>query len=114
MEFAVELSPKVVQFMRTSNAPAALPRCDAHCPLCFSLCIQSANHDTKLRPHDAIHQPGGLRGMAYRDIRNLVSTTCSQSYEKGKGFYLGHNFDVKYKYKDYANVFPGWKYPRIA
>ena len=81
---------------------------------CFSLCIQSANHDTKLRPHDAIHQPGGLRGMAYRDIRNLVSTTCSQSYEKGKGFYLGHNFDVKYKYKDYANVFPGWKYPRIA
>jgi hypothetical protein len=78
------------------------------------LCIQSANHDTKLRPHDAIHQPGGISGLAYRGSNNLVSTTCSQSYEKGRGFYLGHNYDVMYKYKDYAKVFPGWKNPRIA
>lgn len=112
-EFANELSPKVVLFMRTSNDPAALPRCDACCWLCKSLCMQSANHDTELRPHDAIHQPGGISGFCDRYTRELVSDTCNQSYEKDSRFYLDRNYDVSYKFKDFYKVFPGWRNPRI-
>ncbi|EFX65300.1 hypothetical protein DAPPUDRAFT_264900 [Daphnia pulex] len=70
--FSEELSPKVVQYMKTVNNQIALPRCDAHCPNCFSLCIEAFNHDTKHRPHDAIHQPGGVAGQRCRDTNKLV------------------------------------------
>jgi hypothetical protein len=47
--FAEEISPEVVAL----NDKAALPRCDACCQLCKSLCIEAAKHGT-------IHQPGGI------------------------------------------------------
>ena len=95
------------------NDPAALPRCDAYCPMCCSLCIESANHDTTLRPHDAIHQPGGIAGVHYKDILNLVHTTCSQSCEMDQEFYPDETLTVLRKYRDFADVYPGWKVPRI-
>jgi hypothetical protein len=62
-DFAKELGSEVVQYMKSLNDPATLPRCDATCPMCKSLCIEAANHDTGLRPHNAIHQPGGIAGV---------------------------------------------------
>jgi hypothetical protein len=111
--YARELSPKVVKYMITLNDKAALPRCDECCHSCNSLCIEAANHDTKEKPHDAIHQPGGVVGNRYRESGKLVSTTCSQSYEKDGVFYLSKDDTVLYKYRDFATVFPGWKDPRI-
>ena len=78
-----------------------------------SLCIEAANHDTKEKPHEAIHQPDGVSGLSYRVSEKLSSTTCSQSYEKDEGFYLNGDYTVSYKYRDYATVFPGWKDPRM-
>jgi hypothetical protein len=111
--YAKELSPKVVQYMITLNDKAALPRCDECCRMCKSLCIEAANHDTKEKPHEAIHQPDGVSGLSYRVSEKLSSTTCSQSYEKDEGFYLNGDYTVSYKYRDYATVFPGWKDPRM-
>jgi hypothetical protein len=62
-EFAKELGPEVVEYMKSLNDPATLPRCDAICPMCENLCVEAANHDTDLRPHNAIHQPGGIAGV---------------------------------------------------
>jgi hypothetical protein len=111
--FSEELSPKVVQYMKTVNNQIALPRCDAHCPNCFSLCIEVFNHDTKHRPHDAIHQPGGVAGQRCRDTDKLVHTTCSQNYEADHGFYLHKEDTVAKKYRDFSKVYPEWKDPRI-
>nr|CAH0113459.1 unnamed protein product [Daphnia galeata] len=113
-KYAKELSPKVVRYMIiTSNDKAALPRCDECCCLCKSLCMEAANHDTKEKPHDAIHQPGGVAGTRYHGSDKLSSKTCSQSYEQDRGFFLSGDETVPYKYRDFATVFPGWKDPRI-
>jgi hypothetical protein len=112
-KYLKELSPKVVQHMKKVNDKAALPRCDAFCRMCKSLCIEPANHDTEDRPHDAVHQPGGVAGLSYRHTDDLVHTTCHQSYEKDGSFYLDGDYTVEYPYRDYAKVFPGWKDPRI-
>jgi hypothetical protein len=112
-EFAEELSPKVVQHLKTLKSKTALPRCDAHCPMCRSLCIEAFDHDTEHRPHDAIHQPGGVAGTNYRDTDELVHTTCSQSYEADRGFYLNKEDTVAKKYRDFSKVYPEWKDPRI-
>jgi hypothetical protein len=111
--YAKELSPKVVQYMITLNDKAALPRCNECCRRCKSLCIEAANHDTKEKPHDAIHQPHGIAGFHYYGSDKLSSKTCSQSYEQDEGFYLNGDYTVSYKYRDFATVFPGWKDPRI-
>ena len=111
--YAKELSPKVVRYMITLNDKAALPRCNECCRRCKSLCIEAANHDTKEKAHDAIHQPSGVVGFHYIDSKKLFSTTCSQSYEKDGGFYLNGDETVEYKYRDFATVLPGWKDPRI-
>jgi hypothetical protein len=81
--------------------------------MCKSLCIEAANHDTKEKPHDAIHQPKGVAGLSYRGSEKLVPTTCSESYEKDRVFYLSKDDTVEYKFRDFATVFPGWKDPRI-
>jgi hypothetical protein len=112
-QYAKELSPKVVRYMITLNDKAALPRCDECCRLCKSLCIEAVNHDTKEKPHDAIHQPSGVIGHRYLGSDKLVPTTCSQSYEKDQSFFLNGDHTIFYKYRDYATVFPGWKDPRI-
>ena len=112
-EFSEEMSPKVVQHMKNVNDKAALPRCDASCPLCESLCIESANHDTQDRPHDTVHQPGGVLGLSYIRTDELDHMTCSQSYEEDGSFHLNNDYTVLYRYRDYAKVFPGWKDPRI-
>jgi hypothetical protein len=112
-QYAKELSPKVVKYMNTLNDKAALPRCDECCRMCKSPCIEAANHDTKEKPHDAIHQPSGVVGLSYRGSDKLISTTCSQFYEKDHIFYLNGDYTVEYKYRDFATVFPGWKDPRI-
>jgi ribosomal protein L12E/L44/L45/RPP1/RPP2 len=109
-DYAKELSPKVVQLMITSNDKAALPRCDACCQLCKSLCIEAAKHGT---PHDAVHQPGGVAGFSYHPTNELVEKTCCRSYEQDNSFFLNGDDTKWYKYKDYATVFPGWKDPRI-
>ena len=111
--YAKELSPKVVKYMITLNDKAALPRCDECCRICKSLCIEAANHDTKEKPHDAIHQPDGIAGSHYYGSDKLSSKTCSQSYEQDHLFYLDGDYTVSYKYRDFATVFPGWKDPRI-
>jgi hypothetical protein len=112
-DYAKELSPKVVQYMVTLNDQTALPRCNECCLLCRSLCLEAANHDIELRPHDAVHQPGGVAGFKYHRINELVETTCCQSYEKDSSFCLNGDDTKWYKFKDYATVFPGWKDPRI-
>jgi hypothetical protein len=111
-EFAKELSPKVVQYMKIRNDPVALPRCDAYCGLCRSLCIEAANHDTSLTPHDAIHQPAGITGLKNVNDSTLVSATCSDSYQENLRFRLSDTSEW-HDYSDYAKVFPGWKDPRI-
>ncbi len=111
--YAKKLSPKVVQYMIALNDKAALPRCDACCRMCKSLCIEPANHDTQLRPHDAIHQPGGIAGYSYYSTEELVSSTCSQDFEQDRGFYIKENHTVRYKYRDYDKVFPEWKNPKL-
>jgi hypothetical protein len=111
--FAEEISPEVVQHMIALNDKAALPRCDACCYMCKSLCIEAANHDTTLTPHDTIHQPGGIAGLNLFNNDELDSTTCSQGYEQDDTFYLNKDYSVFYNYKDYSKIFPGWKDPRI-
>jgi hypothetical protein len=110
-KFAKELSPKVVQYMKIRNDPVALPRCDAYCTLCSSLCIEAANHDTSLTPHDAIHQPVGITGLKNVDDLTIDSETCSDCYQKDWSFRLSNTSEWQ-KYRDYAKVFPGWKNPR--
>jgi hypothetical protein len=112
-DYAKELSPEVVQYMVTLNDQAALPRCDECCRLCKSLCLEAANHDIELRPHDAVHQPGGVAGHKYHRNNELVETTCCQSYEQGRSFSLGEDKTKWHKFTDYSKVFPGWKDPRI-
>ncbi len=112
-EYSEELSPKVVTHMKNVNDKAALPRCDACCCMCKSLCIEAANHDTEDRPHDAVHQPKGVAGVHYVVTEELGHMTCSQSYEEDGTFHLNNDLTVSYRYRDYAKVFPGWKDPRI-
>ncbi len=111
--YSKQLSPKVVTHMKKVNDKAALPRCDAFCRLCKSLCMEPANHDTEDRPHDAVHQPGGVSGFHYIQTDELWHFTCSQSYEENGTFHLNNDLTVTYRFKDYAKVFPGWKDPRI-
>ncbi|XP_046636048.1 uncharacterized protein LOC124314746 [Daphnia pulicaria] len=108
--FAKELSKEVVQHMIKANDKAALPRCDECCRLCKSLCIEAANHKT---PHEAVHQPGGVAGVHFHRIDKLDATTCSQHYEQDDTFLFNNDPTVKYKYRDFATVFRGWRNPRI-
>jgi hypothetical protein len=112
-KYSKQLSSKVVQHMKNVNDKAALPRCDAICRLCESLCIEAANHDIQDRPHDTIHQPGGVAGLSCAGTEELNHRTCHQSYEENHKFYLNNDSTVSYRYRDYAKVFPGWKDPRI-
>ena len=109
-DFAKNLAPQVVEYMKSLNDPATLPRCDAICPMCQSFCIEAANHDTGLRPHNAIHQPGGIAGVHVLTSKELTANTCSQSYECNETFKMD---DKCHKYRDFANIFPGWNNPRI-
>ncbi len=92
-------------------------RCEAFCRMCKSLCIEAANHDTQDRPHDTIHQPGGVAGLSCVGTEELNHRTCrhaiNESYEEDGSFYLNGDLTVDYPYRDYAKVFPGWKDPRI-
>lgn len=99
--------------MKALNDPAAFPRCGASCRLCGSLCIETADHDTNLRPHDAIHQPAGVAGIHCSKSRTLFSETCSQSYECDATFRIHENDQQVFKYRNFDKVFPGWKNPRI-
>ena len=112
-QFAKQLSPKVIDYMKTLNDSAAMPRCDACCPLCKSLCIEVANHDTTHKPHDAIHQPGGIAGVYYRETGTLVATTCSESFINDEGFYKSRDDPVVHKYRDFSKVYPEWMDPKI-
>jgi hypothetical protein len=71
--------------------------------------MEPANHDTQDRPHDAVHQPGGVTGQSYMHTDELVHRTCHQSYQEDRTFHL--DYTVAY-YRDFAKVFPGWKDPR--
>ena len=108
--FAKQLGPEVIEYMKSFNDPATLPRCDEICPMCRSFCIESANHDTDLRPHNAIHQPKGITGVHKKTCRQLVSTTCSQDYKLNETFLYN---DKIYNFRDFAKVFSGWANPRI-
>jgi hypothetical protein len=112
-KYSKQLSSKVVQHMKKLNDKAALPRCDAICRSCESLCIEAANHDTQDTPHDTIHQPGGVAGLSCAGTEELNHRTCHQSYEEDGSFHLNNDLTVSYRYRDYAKVFPGWKDPRI-
>ncbi len=109
-DFAKELGPEVVEYMKSLNDPASLPRCDAICPMCKSFCIEAANHDTGLRPHNAIHQPGGIAGVCHAESKKLAAITCSEAYKLQAAFRID---DKIYKYVDFAKIFPGWNNPRI-
>ncbi len=80
------MSPKVVRHMKKVDDKAALPRCDACCRMCKSLCIEAANHDIQDRPHDTIHQPGGVAGQSYMHTDELVHRTCHQCYQEDRTF----------------------------
>ena len=112
-EAAKEFCPKVVDFMKMLNDPGAMPRCDTYCPVCGSLCIEAANHDVKLKPHDAIHQPGGVAGVHYKESGKLDATTCGQSFEDDRSFFMNKDDTVPYSFREFSNIFPGWKDPRI-
>jgi hypothetical protein len=111
--FAEELSPKIVEYMKTLNNQIAIPHCEAQCPCCFSLCIEAFNHDTLHRPHDAVHQPGGVVGHICRHTDELAQITCSQGYEADRGFYLHKEDTVAKRFRDFSKVYPEWKDPRI-
>lgn len=109
--YARNLSSKVIDYMRMTNDPAALPRCDESCPMCSSFCMEAINHDTRIRPHDAIHQPGGLVGMYNVANMELFSNACNHGFEvDGKFFW---NDSEVYRYRDFSKVFIGWNDPRI-
>lgn len=108
--FASSLSSKVVDYMKAQNDPAALPRCDVHCPWCKSLCMEPANHNTKLKLHDTIHQPDGLGGVKDRNTKILGHVACSQ-YEDGVTLYRG---DEKLgEFRNFETIFPGWMKPKF-
>jgi hypothetical protein len=111
--FAKNLAPQVVEYMKSLNDPATLPRCDAICPMCYSVCIEAANHDTGLRPHDTIHQPGGIAGFHSDRTKELAAETCSQEYECNGTFRTKRTGETVHKFRDFANIFPGWNNPRI-
>ena len=110
-EFAKSLTLKVIDFMKTQNDPAALPRCDVHCPWCKSLCMEVANHNTKLKLHDTIHQPTGLAGVRDRTTKILRHKACSQ-YDDNEELYK--NDEKLGKFADYETIFPGWLKPKWA
>lgn len=122
-----KFSRKFIEYMKSSPfskfGELARPRCDACCPICKALCIEATNHDTRITPHNAIHQPAGIVGVAYREDPDgrsnypdqlpdsLIPMTCSQRYALNRSFYL--NSDELYYFRDFARVFPGWKEPLI-
>jgi hypothetical protein len=112
-DFAKELGPEVVEYMKSLNDPATVPRCDAMCPMCKSFCIEAANHDPGLRPHNAIHQPKGIAGVYVLPTKELVADTCSQSFACNGTFCKKVTDGTVHKYRDFAKVFPGWNNPRI-
>ena len=55
------LVPKVVKFVRFLNNPTCMPRCDAYCPLCKSLCLwdgPSWHKPYNTRHHPSLHSIG--------------------------------------------------------
>ena len=112
-QFAELLSPKVVDYMMSLNDSAAMPRCDACCPMCGSLCIETANHDSAHKPHDAIHQPGGIAGVHVHFTKTLTANTCSEDFIDDRSFYKSSDPLVSHKYRDFSKVFPGWMDPKI-
>ena len=98
-EFDNLLAPKVIEFVKFLNEPTCMPRCDAYCPLCKSLCLEAANHDTSLIPHDTIHQPKGIVGKEFVGgvhDNELVPYTCNYSYEIDGSFVKDGNNSVLY------------------
>jgi hypothetical protein len=105
----------------TKFGESSRPRCDSCCPICKALCIEAANHDTRITPHDAIHQPAGIVGVSYRvgsDLpdqipNSLIATTCSQRYALDRSFYPNPDSEESYSFEEFFMVFPGWKNPLI-
>lgn len=105
----------------TKFGESSRPRCDSYCPICKALCIEAANHDTRITPHNAIHQPAGIVGVSYHggshlteQIPNsLIPATCSQRYALDRSFYPNRDSEKSYSFKDFSRVFPGWKNPLI-
>jgi hypothetical protein len=112
-EFSKELSPKVVNYMKTLTNKAELPRCETSSPCCYSLCIEAINHNTSEIPHDSVHQPSGIAGVHGRHSKELSHTTCSQEYEEDGTIFFGDADTVGKKYKEFAKEFPEWKDPKI-
>jgi hypothetical protein len=103
-------SRSIYENQERSRCPTAL-WCLGYCRLCSSLCIEAANHDTSLTPHDAIHQPEGIAGVSNVNDSTLVSKTCSNCHKNNLRFRVS-DISQWHDYSDYAKVFPGWKNPR--
>ena len=120
-----KFSRKVIEYMKSSPftkfGESSRPRCDSCCPICKALCIEAANHDTRITPHNAIHQPAGIVGVSYRvgsDLpdqipNSLIATTCSQRYALDRSFYPNPDSEESYSFEEFFMVFPGWKNPLI-
>jgi len=114
-----ELSKQVLLHMRNvRREEVARPRCRAFCPLCRSLCIHPANHDTATVKHDTFHQPQGLTGGRWslevrrEELRGtLCHQTCSVDFLENNNF----KFNGKWtKYKDFCRVYPDWVDPKLT
>ena len=119
LEWREKLSRQVLSYMQNvRREEVARPRCKAYCPICGSLCIHPANHDTSKIKHDTYHQPAGLNGFRFADsksnseiVRNTSwHRTCSTSLLENCRFW----HKVEYiPYGDFSKIFPDWMSPRL-
>ena len=118
-DWKTELSKQVLLHMRNvRREEVARPRCRAFCPLCRSLCIHPASHDTATVKHDTFHQPQGLTGGRWScEIRReelrgtLCHQTCSVDFLENNNFKLNGKWT---KYKDFCKVYPDWIDPKLT
>ena len=113
-----KLSKEVLEYMQTVRSEeVARPRCKVACPLCRSLCIHDADHDTLTRKHDTHHQPGGLTGT-YWDLETqrvdyrgtLCQQTCANNLMENNRFKFN---DEWRSYQDFGKVYTDWMDPKL-
>ncbi len=109
------ITETVIKALRERKIRGAMSRCEACCPLCRSLCIREAGHDPLTLSHEAIHQPEGLGGVAYRGFNCLSPQICSQNKNENMELWRTVNgVQRSYFFRDWCKEYPNWEKPCIT
>ena len=90
--------------------------CHVVMPIARSVAVCASSRPITTQPSDRMTlfiNQGGLVGIYSRSKRKLVHISCSQSCEMDGKFNPDTNSTVSRKYTEFAEVYPGWKVPRI-